>query len=984
MTSIFRFVSAQAVPLDRKAGLIEGGEIVKGTDFGKALEASNDEERPAVASKYMETPRFVGPGNAALAGLLRVAASFRSRKAIAPEAFEAAVRRELGHPIREVDADAGFKELTQRLAESLLACRVSRSAPTGLRGKLALALKVCSALHAVGSSAPEAATILSRPWAQMVVFRPSAPGRSRAGGTDPVPGTAAPDTEARSEDPALRSSGRALARPGEARAPVRAQLEAIDAALAELDVASAKLPSRLSREGSRDEKVVQGGKSAPPDPVPEAETDGVLSAETRSVLRAAGLSMRTFEDLADVEEKLSTLRARLASGARRSGRQARRTLRGVPGGSIVGPGGLRPGITLPGDLGAADLERDPGTPGAPRTVGSAKVIHGLLMRVEDRILGYEPGAIARIANVPAAATKLSETELTTRTEDVVETTTGETSTQEQSLQTDERFALQQEAEKEVSLEMSAKAAGGFSASYGPVSAEGSAEASTTFGMHSSTSSASDYAKNVVEKAVSSIVKSKQELTRHTRVVDLRDLQREGFDNTGGDSTSAIYQWVDEVHEGRLLNYGSRLMLEFLIPQPGTVLLWSMTGEASQKDLPQPPSPFDIALADIEPGGIDDLVEEYGATDLPPAPPRYRFVSKILKVAPDLTEKTDDRKTYVVSDESLAIPEGYEGDRFWASLTTTRPRDKALNADNRDDLKDGRYALEVGREFYRLRGKRSELFAFGEAGGMVPLTGTVPIGITGTEDRAGTAMIVVRCRRTDALLDEWRIEVYAALQKAYQRKADEYDDKVRMARVRGGLTLAPRNPAQNRAIERDEVKRSAICLLTAQYFDAFGALRRRPPSRLPQIRFDEARTEGEYIQFFESAFEWTQVEYVLYPYFWSNPAADWLDALNLRMDDPLFETFLRAGAARAVVPVRPGFEAAVMTYLSHPEEPVLWDGREYEDIDMDDELYFPVWQAVMENQGQTETAPVQVGSPWRFRIPTNHQILSEDSALPAPP
>ena len=103
-----------------------------------------------------------------------------------------------------------------------------------------------------------------------------------------------------------------------------------------------------------------------------------------------------------------------------------------------------------------------------------------------------------------------------------------------------------------------------------------------------------------------------------------------------------------------------------------------------------------------------------------------------------------------------------------------------------------------------------------------------------------------------------------------------------------------------------------------------------------------------------------------------------------MDDTFHEEFLRAGAARVVVPVRPGFEAAVLTYLSHPESPVLWDGQEYEDIDMDSEMYFPVWRAIMERQGQTETTPIQVGDPWRFRIPTNHQIISSSGQLPAPP
>jgi len=229
-----------------------------------------------------------------------------------------------------------------------------------------------------------------------------------------------------------------------------------------------------------------------------------------------------------------------------------------------------------------------------------------------------------------------------------------------------------------------------------------------------------------------------------------------------------------------------------------------------------------------------------------------------------------------------------------------------------------------------------------------------------------------------------MDVYGALQKARLRKAEEYEDRLRMARVRGGLSVQARNPAQNRARERDEIKRSAITLLTAQHYEAFSAIQFRGPLDIPRIRFDEAAIEGEYIQFFESALEWTQLEYILHPYFWANPTADWLDALRLQMDDTLHEDFLRAGAARVTVPVRLGFEAAIGTYMSHSDGPVLWDGQAYEDIDMDSEMFFPIWRAIMERQGQTEEAPIPVGDPWRFRIPTSHQIISDSGTLPTAP
>jgi hypothetical protein len=63
-------------------------------------------------------------------------------------------------------------------------------------------------------------------------------------------------------------------------------------------------------------------------------------------------------------------------------------------------------------------------------------------------------------------------------------------------------------------------------------------------------------------------------------------------------------------------------------------------------------------------------------------------------------------------------------------------------------------------------------------------------------------------------------------------------------------------------------------------------------------------------------------YVFYPYFWGKKS-DWVTVAQLTDVDPLFAQFLRAGAARVQVPVRVGFEEAMLTYLSTGE---LWAGE----------------------------------------------------------
>lgn len=64
--------------------------------------------------------------------------------------------------------------------------------------------------------------------------------------------------------------------------------------------------------------------------------------------------------------------------------------------------------------------------------------------------------------------------------------------------------------------------------------------------------------------------------------------------------------------------------------------------------------------------------------------------------------------------------------------------------------------------------------------------------------------------------------------------------------------------------------------------------------------------GEWVKFMHQAVEWESILYFLYPYFWGSEAVG-RDKLLFEHPDPEHERFLRAGYARIVLPVRPGFE-----------------------------------------------------------------------------
>ena len=73
--------------------------------------------------------------------------------------------------------------------------------------------------------------------------------------------------------------------------------------------------------------------------------------------------------------------------------------------------------------------------------------------------------------------------------------------------------------------------------------------------------------------------------------------------------------------------------------------------------------------------------------------------------------------------------------------------------------------------------------------------------------------------------------------------------------------------------------------------------------------------GELIKLLHQAVEWENVSYALYPYFWTDPDKyRWDFKQSLYHSDFVHRTFLRAGAARVVLSIRPGFERDFLSLM----------------------------------------------------------------------
>jgi len=145
---------------------------------------------------------------------------------------------------------------------------------------------------------------------------------------------------------------------------------------------------------------------------------------------------------------------------------------------------------------------------------------------------------------------------------------------------------------------------------------------------------------------------------------------------------------------------------------------------------------------------------------------------------------------------------------------------------------------------------------------------------------------------------------------------------------------------------------------------------------PSIALDQAKSKGRFIQFLEQAFEWQQLAYIFYPYFWAT-RPKWIEMMNHSDDtDPNMSTFLQAGSVKVLIAVTTAYEDAVLHFLATREP---WEGGPAPVIG--DPLFIPLYEELRKRQDDLYNA-VSEGKPWTFVLPTSLVYL-EDSGTTLP-
>lgn len=593
-------------------------------------------------------------------------------------------------------------------------------------------------------------------------------------------------------------------------------------------------------------------------------------------------------------------------------------------------------------------------------------------RVEQEVCCYVPGEVSHIENIMAREYK----ERSTRNLNVSEQTTERTSEKEVENLTDTTSTERNELQSEASSIVNSDNATSFGAN-ASVSGGGFIKfsAGTNFNSSSSNSTsnsnlqAQTYAQEVTERAMERVVQ-KISTKRTSRMLrEYEENNTHGFDNRKGDKhVTGVYRWVDKIYKNKLINYGKRLMYEFALPEPAKFYIESYfkNGDGDEKTkegliIPKKPiHPKDLSYGVssakyINENNYQRIASVYGADIEAP-------IEKDLKIGKSFKKDDKNYTSTGFSSNDIKIPKGYtatKGTVRW-SITYKDNGNKSL-------------VISLGDSLKRVFGKNSTQtvdYDFSDS-----YAESVPFSYRAWEIHSAHFNVTVNCVRTSEVYQKWQNETYKAIMDAYNERLLEYNEFMQnQAVVKESNEKKKELSSQiNRSIEKRELKRIAVDLMAKPHkVETTGDHYKSSSSKeLKEGIHDKEKFQkhAETVKFFEQAFDWEIMAYTFYPYFYG-AEANW-DA-NFEYNegsDPIFQAFLQSGMARAVVPVRPGFEEMVNWYMKTGE---AWFGQGMV-TDMDDDLYVSIAEEMQTIEGEVEGT-------WETRVPTTLTVLQADSVV----
>jgi hypothetical protein len=463
-----------------------------------------------------------------------------------------------------------------------------------------------------------------------------------------------------------------------------------------------------------------------------------------------------------------------------------------------------------------------------------------------------------------------------------------------------------------------------------------------------------------------VTKVKEE--RITKIIEeFEENNKHGFDNTKGDKhVVGVFRWVDKVYKNQILNYGKRLMFEFMVPEPAKLHLLGMTENKALTSLVKPidPRKFEdpigaqtlLKLKDYS--FINENTVQYWAgvfnVELSPMPESTIYIGKSFSgIAPEVNGQGEWDEA-IAKDIELKIPEDYK----------TVSASGLIHAPNEPNY--GWFLLVGGLKMNDLNGHQP----------ISSFVNSLPISYSSLGFHALSGNVEAKCELLPSGLKKYQQETFKAIIDAYEEALVEYNQKLAEENALG-IKIKGENPGFYRQIENMILRKNCISYIIDQNETAkrtYGKNMFKPLQAGVERSFSNHEVNvgpalddyAAFAKFIEQAFEWEIMSYNFYPYYWG-VKKDWAQLYQYDNNDPLFRNFMQAGMARVIVTVRPGFEEAVNYYMQTGQ---IWNGGEVPVIE--DKLFMSIVDELRQIPGKKE------GKAWATRLPTSLTILQADS------
>lgn len=596
---------------------------------------------------------------------------------------------------------------------------------------------------------------------------------------------------------------------------------------------------------------------------------------------------------------------------------------------------------------------------APEKFGVRNIGIADYKKVVSHVCCYKAGEVSHIENIMAkelrskttTAEHIEEFTQTTEKQSEKENVTDNTTTQ--------RFEMQSEISKLLAEDKQFGAYSKYSSeSFGKF--EIGANYATNTSKEQSNRQAVTQAKDITNRAMERIVTKVRTETIRKTTDRFTEQNIHDYDNRKGDNhVSGVYRFINSIYQNQIYNYGKRMMYEFMIPEPSMLHRSGMSitdGIIKTPKMPIDPATLKIVkYTDINAGNYIKLCTDYQAEIVPFLEPKTIALQTIQSQIGDNC-RFDREWNY-----DIQIPQGYKLNSLSGTMSFLRHGD--LDNDPGASVSvsgHSNIAAEPQIDFGNTPSININIGFSTEIVDSINLyTWTWDIGRITYSLNAGLVI-------NSQTYQDWQLQTFNAIMAGYQKQLDAYNQLLESA---GTITVKniETNPGFYRQIEQLVLRKECIAYIMdetkmGQGFYGFKDPNNEAPNNknLANFYIDQSQDMDNYasfVKFMEQAFEWEIMSYSFYPFYWG-ARADWTQLYQYECNDPLFRSFMQAGMARVVVTVKPGFENAVLHYMTTGQ---IWNGGEVPVLG--NPLYLSIVDEIREQEYVVEET-------WETIVPTS--------------